>query len=106
MQDWRQATVAGNTAEAGTAAQTIQAAPTWKAVTAEDPNPSPAQPNDPNAEPGTLSGWMLPYRSAVLAGDQARVENLLASGYGGGRCWLADPQWMAQQKQWSQLPSV
>jgi len=103
VQHWRQATVTGNTAEAATAAETIQAAPSWKAVTAEDPNPSPSQPNDPNAEPGTLFGWILPYRSAVLAGDQAQVENLLASGYGDGRCWLADPQWMAQSKQWSQL---
>jgi hypothetical protein len=103
VQDWRQATVAGNAAEAGTAAETIQAAPSWKAVTAEDPNPRPSQANDPNAEPGTLFGWMLPYRGAVLAGDQARVENLLASGYGDGRCWLADPRWMAQFKQWSQL---
>jgi hypothetical protein len=103
VQDWRQATVTSNAAEATTAAQTITAAPSWKAVTAEDPNPSPAQPNDPNAEPGTLFGWMLPYRSAVLAGNEAQVENLLASGYGDGRCWLADPQWMAQFKQWSQL---
>lgn len=103
VQDWRQATVSGNATEAGTAAQMISAAPTWKAVGAEDPNPSPAAPNDPNAEPGTLFGWMLPYRSAVRAGDKAQVENLLASGYGDGRCWLSDPQWMAQFKQWSQL---
>jgi hypothetical protein len=103
VQDWRQATVAGNNVEASTAARMIQAAPSWKAVTAEDPNPSPAQPNDPTAEPGTLFGWTLPYRSAVLAGDEAQVESLLASGYGDGRCWLADPQWMAQLKQWSQL---
>jgi hypothetical protein len=103
VQDWRQATATGNTAEAAAAAQTISAAPSWKAVSAEDPNPNPAQPNDPNAEPGTLFGWMLPYRSAVLSGDQGQVENLLASGYGDGRCWLADPQWMGQSKEWSQL---
>jgi hypothetical protein len=103
VQDWREATVTGNTSEAAAAAQTIQAAPSWKAVIAEDPNPSPSQPNDPSAEPGTLFGWMLPYRSAVLAGDSGHVENLLANGYGNGRCWLADPQWMAQQKHWSQL---
>jgi hypothetical protein len=103
VQDWREATITGKAAEARTAAQTISVTPSWKAVTAEDPNPSPAQANDPNAEPGTLFGWMLPFRSAVLAGDQARVESLLASGYGNGRCWLADPQWMAQFKEWSQL---
>jgi hypothetical protein len=103
VQDWRQATVTDDTSEAATAAQTIAAAPTWKAVTAEDPNPSPSQPNDPGAESGTLFGWMLPYRSAVLAGDQARVENLLAGGYGDGRCWLADPQWMAERNAWSNL---
>jgi hypothetical protein len=39
---------------------------------------------------------MLPYRDAVLAGDRARVEQLLATGYGGGQCWLSDPAWMAQ----------
>lgn len=103
VQDWREATVTGDTSEAAVAAQAISAAPGWKAVAAEDPNPSPSQPNDPNAEPGTLFGWMLPYRTAVLAGNRAQVENLLASGYGDGRCWLADPQWMAQFRQWSQL---
>jgi hypothetical protein len=50
---------------------------------------------------------MLPYRDAVLASDRVRVENLLASGYGDGRCWLADPEWMSQWRehsQWSTLP--
>jgi hypothetical protein len=39
---------------------------------------------------------MLPYRDAVLVGDRARVEHLLATGYGGGQCWLSDPAWMAR----------
>jgi hypothetical protein len=39
---------------------------------------------------------MLPYRDAVLAGDRGRVAHLLAAAYGGGKCWLSDPEWMAQ----------
>jgi hypothetical protein len=50
---------------------------------------------------------MLPYRDAVLAGDRARVEQLLATGYGGGRCWLSDPEWIGQVRahgaDWSSL---
>jgi hypothetical protein len=65
-------------------------------VSAEDPNPSSSAPNDPNAEPGTLFGWLLPYRSAVLSGESARVDQMLASGYGNGKCWLSDPQWMSE----------
>jgi hypothetical protein len=41
---------------------------------------------------------MLPYRSAVRASDRGRVEQLLESGYGDGKCWLADPTWMAEVK--------
>jgi len=106
VQDWRQATLTGNTTEAAAAASTISAAPNWSAVTAEDPNPSALAPNDPGAEPGTLFGWLLPYRSAVLAGDSATVTHLLASGYGDGKCWLADPQWATALKahpSWSRL---
>lgn len=96
VRDWRQATIAGNSGEAAQAARTIAAAPGWPAVTAEDPHPNPASPNDPGAETGTIFGWLLPYRDAVSAGDPGRVEQLLASGYGDGRCWLADPAWMTQ----------
>lgn len=94
VQDWRQAVQDGNSAEVNRAATTIAAAPGWSAVTAEDPHPSATAPNDPGAEPGTLFGWMLPYRSAVLAGNAAGVDQLLASGYGDGKCWLSDPAWM------------
>jgi len=106
VDDWRQATITGDAQAVDRAAETIAAAPRWKAVTAEDPNPSPSAPNDPGAQPGTLFGWMLPYRDAVLAGDRGRVEQLLVSGYGDGRCWLADPDWMAQERrhsEWSKL---
>jgi hypothetical protein len=92
VQDWRHATTGGDTSEAATAAQAIAAAPAWKAVTAEDPHPNPSAANDPGAETGTLFGWMLPYRDAVLSGDGNRVDHLLAAGYGDGKCWLADPQ--------------
>jgi hypothetical protein len=107
VQDWRQAVNDGNVAEARQAASTIAVAPGWSAVAAEDPHPSAWAPNDPGAESGTLFGWMLPYRSAVLSGDSAKVDQLLASGYGDGRCWLADPQWttemQATHSAWSKL---
>jgi hypothetical protein len=106
VQEWRMATVAGESAEAQQAAAAISEAPSWSAVTAEDPHPSASAANDPGAEPGTLFGWMLPYRSAVLVGDPATVDQLLTSGYGDGKCWLADPQWMAALKAnpaWSKL---
>ena len=108
VQDWRTATLAGDSAEARQAAAAISGAPGWSAVTAEDPHPSPSAPNDPGAEPGTLFGWMLPYRSAVLAGERASVDQMLSSGYGDGKCWLADPRWMAALKAnpaWSKLSS-
>jgi hypothetical protein len=95
VQDWWQAQSEGNSAEANQAATSIAAAPKWSAVTAEDSHPSASAPNDPGAESGTLFGWMLPYRSAVLAGDSSSVDQMLASGYGDGKCWLADPQWMS-----------
>lgn len=104
VRDWRQATVTGDSAEATHAAQTIAAAPSWSAVTAEDPHPNPASSNDPGAETGTIFGWLIPYRDAVSAGDRGRVEQLLASGYGDGRCWLADPAWVTQLRdhpEWS-----
>ena len=95
VQDWRQAARSGDSPEAQEAAATVAAAPGWSAVTAEDPHPSVSAPNDSGAETGTLFGWMLPYRSAVLSGDSAAVDQMLASGYGDGKCWLSDPQWMS-----------
>jgi hypothetical protein len=96
VQSWRQAAIAGDANAAAQAAQTISQAPGWKAVTDEDPNPDPSAANDPGAVNGTLFGWMLPYRDAVRSGDRNRVEHLLATGYGDGKCWLSDPDWMAQ----------
>jgi hypothetical protein len=96
VQSWRQASIAGDANATAQGAQTIAEAPGWKAVTDEDPHPDPYAANDPGAASGTLFGWMLPYRDAVLVGDRARVEKLLASGYGGGQCWLSDPVWMAK----------
>jgi hypothetical protein len=96
VQDWRQAMVAGDSGEAQQAEVAIAAAPGWSAVTAEDPHPSPTAANDAGAETGTLFGWMLPYGTAVLAGDRVAVDQLLATGYGDGKCWLSDPTWMAE----------
>jgi hypothetical protein len=99
VRDWDKAVGADDEAEAATAAATIAQAPSWKAVAAEDPHPDPNAVNDPGAETGTIFGWLLPYRAAVLAGDRARVEHLLATGYGDGRCWLyaGDPPPQAGQ---------
>jgi hypothetical protein len=96
IQKWRQADVAGDAAAAQSAAHVIAHAPAWKAVVAVDPHPDPSAANDPGAAPGTQFGWMLVYRDAVLAGDRAHVENLLATGYGDGKCWISDPAWMTQ----------
>jgi hypothetical protein len=105
VQDWRQAEIAGDTARAGYAAQVISQAPGWKAVTDEDPNPDTSVPGDMGST-YSLFGWMLPYRQAVLAGDRAGVEDLLASGYG-DKCWTSDPDWRAQlsaHPDWGRLP--
>jgi len=91
VRDWDQAVMAGDSTAAAQAARTIAGAPGWKAVTDEDPHPDPTSINDPGAETLTLFGWLLPYRDAVLAGDRPRVEHLLATGYGDGRCSLYDP---------------
>jgi hypothetical protein len=85
VQDWRQAVSDRNSAEAQQAASTVAAAPDWDAVTAEDPQASASASNDPSAETGTLFGWILPYRSAVLSGDSASIDQMLASGYGDGK---------------------
>jgi hypothetical protein len=91
---WRQADVAGDATAAARAAQMVSAAPTWKAVTDEDPHPDPSVAGDGGSTQYSLFGWMLPYRNAVLAGDRDRVEQLLASGYG-DKCWTSDPEWRA-----------
>jgi hypothetical protein len=91
---WRQADLAGDSGAAAAAAQVISEAPSWKAVTAEDPHPDPTVAGDGGSTQYTLFGWMLPYRNAVLAGDRAHVERLLASGYG-DKCWTSDPEWRA-----------
>lgn len=107
VQSWRQATATGDPGAAAQAAQTIKEAPNWRAVRDEDPHPDPASANDQGATTGTLFGWMVPYRDAVLAGDRARVEHLLATGYGDGKCWLSDPEWMAElrahRRDWGRL---
>jgi hypothetical protein len=99
VQSWREAAVSGDANAAAQAAQMIAQAPSWRAVTDLDPHPDPSSANDPGAESGTVFGWLLPYRDAVLAGDRGRVEHLLSTGYGNGRCWLSDPEWMAREKE-------
>jgi hypothetical protein len=95
VQRWRQADLSGDAAAASNAAQVISTAPRWPAVTDEDPHPDPTVLGDDGSTQYTLFGWMLPYRDAVLAGDRARVEHLLAFGYG-DKCSTSDPDWRAQ----------
>jgi len=91
---WRHDTLAGDTAGAGHAGAVIEAAPRWKAVTAEDPHPS-AGPlrNTRGGLTGNTSifGWFLPFRSAVLHGDLSTVQRLIASHYGTAGCSYFDP---------------
>jgi hypothetical protein len=91
---WRQARMGGDSAAARHAARVISQAPSWTAVTDEDPHPDPSVPADMGST-YSLFGWMLPYRDAVVAGDRGRVERLLVSGYG-DKCWTSDPAWRAQ----------
>ena len=95
VRSWRDAQLASDAAGVTRAAQVIAAAPGWKAVTDEDPNPNPSVQGDGGFMQYTLFGWMLPYRDAVLAGDRARVDHLLETGYG-DKCWTSDPGWRRQ----------
>jgi hypothetical protein len=105
VQMWRQADLASDAAAAERAARVVASATGWKAVTDEDPNPDPSVTGDAGSTQYTLFGWMLPYRDAVLAGDRARVEHLLAIGYG-DKCSTSDPEWrarLAAHPEWGKL---
>lgn len=94
--DWRYAEISGDTQAAAQATQVISEAPSWKAVTDEDPYPDPNALGDSNGSSYySMFGWMLPYRDAVLAGDRARVEHLLTTVYFQGTCQAYDPDWRA-----------
>jgi hypothetical protein len=95
VQAWRRADLAGDPGAATSAANVISGALRWKAVTDEDPNPDPSVLGDGGSTQYSLFGWMVPYRNAVLAGDRARVDQLLANGYG-DKCWTSDPEWREQ----------
>jgi hypothetical protein len=74
-------------------------------VTEQDPSPDASITGDLGTAQYSQFGWMLPYRAAVLAGNRARVDQLLAAGYG-GKCWTSDPQWralLASHPQWRVL---
>ena len=93
VQDWRRAEVVLDGKGASLAKSAIVGALRWKAVTAEDPDPSASVPSDQGST-YSLFGWMVPYRDAVVAGDRSAVERLLSTGYG-DKCWVSDPQWRA-----------
>lgn len=82
--DWRRAKLDGEPAAATRAAAVIAGAPRWPAVRAEDPHPNPA-------DRGSLFGWLLPFRSAVRAGEVSRVGRLIASSYGIAGCPYFNP---------------
>jgi hypothetical protein len=91
--DWRHADMTGDSETAAKAAQVISEAPSWKAVTDEDPHPDATVPGDMGSIQSTLFGWMLPYRDAVQASDRTRVDHLLATNEYSGRCQVYDPGW-------------
>ena len=103
--DWRYAEKVGNSEAAAKAAQVISEAPTWKAVTDEDPHLDPAATGEDGKSIASLFGWMLPFRDAVLAGDRTHVEHLLITEDQGGRCQDYDWDWRAldsaHAREWS-----
>jgi hypothetical protein len=94
---WHHAEIAGDTEAVARAAKVISEAPRWKAVTDEDKKAKPFKKNHHRSRrsPSSLFSWMLPYRDAVLAGDRARVERLLVTGFYGSRPQIYDPDWRA-----------
>lgn len=79
--DWRRAKLSHDGRASARAAREIAAAPQWPAVVAEDPHPAAR----------TIFGWFLPLRAAVLHGDIATVDKLLASPSGGPGCSYFNP---------------
>ena len=107
---WRHAEIAGDTKAVARAAKVISEAPNWKAVTDEEKTNKPLTKNHHRSRrsPSSLFSWMLPYRDAVLAGDRARVEHLLVTGFYGGMPTVYDPDWRALETshpEWRTLSS-
>ena len=92
--DWRDAEITGDSEGAAEAAKVISEALNWKAVKAADPNPDPTVVGDMGFIHPSLFGWILPYRDAVLAGDRARIDQLLVTREF-DRCKFYDPDWRA-----------
>jgi hypothetical protein len=88
--DWRAAKREGDTSRAEQAAQTIDRAPSWSAVRALDPHPSASPPYTSQGHK-TLFGWFLPFRAAVLRGDVASVDRMIADNYGTVGCAFVRP---------------
>jgi hypothetical protein len=107
---WHHAEIAGDTEAVARAAKVISEAPRWKAVTDEEKTNKPLTKNHHRSRrsPSSLFSWMLPYRDAVLAGDRARVEHLLVTGFYGGRPTVYDPDCRALETahpEWRTLSS-
>jgi hypothetical protein len=107
---WRHAEIAGDTEAIARDAKVISEAPRWKAVKDEEKTNKPLTKNHHRSRrsPSSLFSWMLPYRDAVLAGDRARVEHLLVTGFYGGRPTVYDPDWRALETahpEWRTLSS-
>jgi hypothetical protein len=94
--DWWHASRAGDTAAAARDARIIAQAPHWDAVRAEDPHPRASMRGDLGSTQSSLFGWMLPFVSAVRAGDISRVDQLLDSNLYGGMFAVFDPGWDKQ----------
>lgn len=92
--DWRQAKLSHDSRASAQAAREIAAAPRWPAVVAEDPHPSSGPLRETRfglTGSHSIFGWFLPFRAAVLSGDVAAVDKLIASNYGTAGCSYFNP---------------
>lgn len=79
MDDWLTAESDGDAATAQQAAQTIEQAQSWPAISTLDPHPSASDPYS-TAKAQTMFGWLLPVNNAIQASDTDRVEQLFHGG--------------------------
>ena len=94
IHDWRQAKLSDDSSAADRAAREIGAAAQWKAVLAEDPRPTAGPLHETSyglTGDHSIFGWFLPFRAAVLRGDVATVDKLIASNYGTAGCSYFNP---------------
>jgi hypothetical protein len=98
--DWRAATRAGDRMRAAQDAAVLAGALHWRAVSAWDPHPSISVPGDGGTTHPSQFGWVIPYIAAVHAGDEPRLNRLLANLTFAPAFWESDPgfnAWLQRQ---------